>query len=142
MPAFCPLALRSTTATAIDNNGDIAGWGTDASGNTNQAFVIMNPHLPGDANGDGRVDINDLTIVLSHFGQTGMTWTQGEFTGDGTVDINDLTDRAGPLRPDRWFVGRRNGRRAGALGPFALGRRPGCPVGLCPFVEQIRLAAR
>ena len=47
--------------------------------------------LPGDANGDGTVDINDLTIVLSNFGRTGMTWSQGEFTGDGTVDINDVT---------------------------------------------------
>jgi hypothetical protein len=47
--------------------------------------------LPGDANGDGRVDINDLTIVLAHYGQTGAVWSQGEFTGDGTVDINDLT---------------------------------------------------
>ena len=37
------------------------------------------------------MDINDLTIVLAHYGQTGMTWSQGEFTGDGTVDINDLT---------------------------------------------------
>ena len=40
---------------------------------------------------DGKVDINDLTIVLAHYGQTGMAWAQGEFTGDGTVDINDLT---------------------------------------------------
>ena len=47
--------------------------------------------MPGDANLDGRVDINDLTIVLANYGQTGMTWAQGEFTGDGTVDINDLT---------------------------------------------------
>ncbi len=47
--------------------------------------------LPGDANLDDQVDINDLTIVLAHYGQTGMTWTTGEFTGDGTVDINDLT---------------------------------------------------
>jgi hypothetical protein len=48
---------------------------------------------PGDANEDGRVDINDLTIVLSHFGDTGCTWTQGSMDGDpkGTVDINDLT---------------------------------------------------
>ena len=29
--------------------------------------------------------------MLAHYGQTGMTWSQGEFTGDGTVDINDLT---------------------------------------------------
>jgi hypothetical protein len=46
---------------------------------------------PGDANGDGRVDINDLTVVLTNFDQTGMTWSQGDFTGDGKVDINDLT---------------------------------------------------
>jgi hypothetical protein len=46
---------------------------------------------PGDANEDGRVDINDLTIVLAHYNQTGMVWSDGEFTGDGTVDINDLT---------------------------------------------------
>jgi hypothetical protein len=47
--------------------------------------------VPGDANLDGRVDVNDLTIVLSHFGETGMSWAQGAFTGDGTVDVNDLT---------------------------------------------------
>ena len=37
------------------------------------------------------MDINDLTVVLAHYGQTGQAWAQGEFTGDGTVDINDLT---------------------------------------------------
>ena len=37
------------------------------------------------------MDINDLTIVLDHYNQTGMAWAQGEFTGSGTVDINDLT---------------------------------------------------
>ena len=30
-------------ATAIDANGDIAGYGTDGSSNTNQAFVIIQP---------------------------------------------------------------------------------------------------
>ena len=48
---------------------------------------------PGDANGDGRVDINDLTIVLSDFGQTGVPGRKGAMDGDptGKVDINDLT---------------------------------------------------
>ena len=47
--------------------------------------------LPGDANNDGIVDVNDLTVVLSNYGQTGTSWSQGDFTGDGTVDFNDLT---------------------------------------------------
>ena len=63
----------------LDDNGG----GTDGGG------VETRP--PGDANLDGSVDINDLTIVLAHYDRTGMTWSQGEFTGDGTVDINDLT---------------------------------------------------
>ena len=52
------------------------------------SFVLT---IPGDANYDGKVDINDLTVVLAHYNQSGMTWSQGEFTGSGTVDINDLT---------------------------------------------------
>ena len=48
--------------------------------------------LPGDANGDGKVDINDLTIVLANFGKsTGMSWSSGDFNNDGKVDVNDLT---------------------------------------------------
>ncbi len=40
---------------------------------------IPSPNNPGDANGDGRVDVNDLTIVLTNYGQTGMLWSQGDF---------------------------------------------------------------
>ncbi len=73
--------------------------GTDAEGNllndTASAFSDWwrrrPPGRPGDAIGDGQVDINDLTIVLSNFGKTGMTWAKAKFTGSGTVDINDLT---------------------------------------------------
>ena len=52
---------------------------------------LLSDALPGDANLDGRVDINDLTIVLTNLGRTGATWMQGDFVGSGTVDINDLT---------------------------------------------------
>jgi hypothetical protein len=49
--------------------------------------------MPGDSNRDQRVDVNDLTIVLTNFGATGCTWSQGCMDGDptGTVDVNDLT---------------------------------------------------
>ena len=53
--------------------------------------VVMRSGISGDANYDGKVDINDLTVVLAHYGQTGMAWSQGDFNADGKVDINDLT---------------------------------------------------
>ena len=65
-----------------DNPIAIAGMGFQ-SGTVGYA-------MPGDANLDGKVDVNDLTIVLAHYNQTGSVGP-GEFTGSGTVDINDLT---------------------------------------------------
>jgi hypothetical protein len=71
---------------------DLRIWTTTSAFNVADTNPVATPtYHPGDANEDGRVDINDLTIVLAHYNQTGMVWTQGEFTGDGTVDINDLT---------------------------------------------------
>jgi hypothetical protein len=74
-------------------DGTYASFTTTAINDlTSSEYAIAGtPLMPGDANRDGRVDINDLTIVLSNFGKTGVTWSQGDFTGDGTVDINDLT---------------------------------------------------
>jgi probable HAF family extracellular repeat protein len=77
-------------AYGISSNGEyIVGDGTTSTGNTHG--FLLTAAIPGDAIGDGTVDINDLTIVLTHYGQTGQTWSDGEFTGSGTVDINDLT---------------------------------------------------
>jgi probable HAF family extracellular repeat protein len=96
------------SACGIDDNGDIAGNMENSTGQ--YPGYLLTPALPGDANLDGKVDINDLTIVLANYGQTGMVWSQGEFTGDGKVDINDLTivlsnyghsigSSAGPMAP-------------------------------------------
>ena len=42
--------------------------------NASMPAMILRQYLPGDANLDGKVDINDLTIVLSNYGQsTGPT---------------------------------------------------------------------
>ena len=76
-------------ADAVSNNGNyIAGYGT--IGGQTHGFELQ-PATPGDANLDGKVDVNDLTIVLAHFGQSGASWASGDFTGDGKVDVNDLT---------------------------------------------------
>ena len=84
-----PKGWSLTAATAIDNNGDIVGYGNDGTPGT-QGF-LFSPALPGDANLDGRVDVNDLTVVLTNFGTSGTTWATGDFVGDGKVDVNDLT---------------------------------------------------
>jgi hypothetical protein len=53
------------------------------------AYTVF-PEL-GDANGDSKVDINDLNVVLANYDKsTGMNWATGDFKGDGIVDINDL----------------------------------------------------
>jgi len=64
----------------------VSPWGGVRPFDTNIQVISA-----GDANGDGKVDINDLTIVLTNYGQTGMVWSRGDFNGDGKVDINDLT---------------------------------------------------
>ena len=75
--------IFSSTAAA---NGLTLGWADNGS----NAVTVM-ATVPGDANLDGRVDINDLTVVLTSYGATGAIWSQGDFNYDGQVDINDLT---------------------------------------------------
>jgi probable HAF family extracellular repeat protein len=85
-----PSGFVLNNATAISDNGYIAGSDTDGSGHVVQAFRLQ--LMPGDANLDGRVDINDLTSVLTNYGKTvGVSWNAGDFNADGKVDINDLT---------------------------------------------------
>jgi hypothetical protein len=44
--------------------------------------------LPGDANQDGKVDLEDLNLVRSNFGESG----EGDVNGDGVVDLSDLNE--------------------------------------------------
>ena len=43
--------------------------------------------LDGDVNHDGKVDLTDLSLVRTHFGQT---TSEGDANGDGKVDLTDL----------------------------------------------------
>ena len=60
----------------INDRGDILCLASGGTLHARELVLISQPALPGDANGDGKVDINDLTIVLAHFGQTGATWSR------------------------------------------------------------------
>lgn len=50
---------------------------------------------PEDINGDGRVNIQDLTFVSTHFGRTGQSLA--DVNGDGVVDVLDLVQVASAL---------------------------------------------
>jgi hypothetical protein len=49
------------------------------------------PLLYGDATLDGKVNIDDFSILLAHWGALGASWAEGDFTGDGTVNIDDFS---------------------------------------------------
>lgn len=49
------------------------------------------PPCPGDLDGDGDVDLQDLATLLANFGTpSGATPEQGDADGDGDVDLSDL----------------------------------------------------
>jgi len=50
--------------------------------------LTVGDRLPGDANGDGRISVDDLNAVRNNFGGSG----EGDTNGDGVVDISDLND--------------------------------------------------
>lgn len=61
-------------------------------GNWNSMLFETGPKTPGDANLDGMVDGNDLTTILTYWGQTGLGQEFGDLNGNGTVDGPDYSE--------------------------------------------------
>ncbi len=55
---------------------------------------------PGDANGDGMVNLADLQILGDNWQSTTASWSQADFTGDNTVNLADLQ-----IIGDNWGYG-------------------------------------
>jgi hypothetical protein len=72
--------------------------------------------MPGDANGDGQVDVSDLGILAANYGRSNSTWAQGDFNGDELVDVGDLGILAAHYSEGIYGSLNFNADDAGALG--------------------------
>lgn len=70
-----------------DEYGEYYGVSTEVD-----AVSDVFARLGGDANLDGVVNVSDLGILATHYGQTvGVDWWEnGDFNGDGVVNVSDL----------------------------------------------------
>jgi hypothetical protein len=83
-------------------------------------ITFLSELIPGDALGNGKVDVNDLTIVLANYGQSTiggtpgkLGWREGNFDNGPTIDVNDLT-----------IVLANYGKTVGAPGPVGAAPEP------------------
>ncbi|MFW6155298.1 MAG: PKD domain-containing protein [Planctomycetota bacterium] len=54
-------------------------------------LFVESPGAPGDADGDGDVDLDDFVILKNNFGTaSGATQATGDFDGNGNVDLDDF----------------------------------------------------
>jgi hypothetical protein len=74
------------SATAISENTWLVAQGIGVQGNPVCALLLP-VYSMGDADGNCRTDVDDLLIVINHWGQSGA---QGDVTHDGIVNIDDL----------------------------------------------------
>jgi chitodextrinase len=82
-----PNTTYTYTVSAYDATGNTSG----ASSAIQATTLAGTAAIVGDLNGDGVVNIIDLSILLSHWGATHATPSEGDLNGDGVVNIVDLS---------------------------------------------------
>ncbi len=103
--------LMSSNGTFTDNTGGnlltsasvTAGWSyaiVDDAGVQKLQVTLGSSYHPGDANGDGMVNLADLQILGDNWQSTTATWSEADFTGDGNVNLADLQ-----ILGDNWGFG-------------------------------------
>lgn len=92
-----PYGISWNSATVTNGSHTITARATDNADNkTTSAGVSVtvsggSATKQGDLNGDGRVNITDLSILLTNWNRATPTPAQGDVNGDGRVNITDLS---------------------------------------------------
>lgn len=101
--SFVVLSANSISGTFNTDSGRHVGSGRFYFISYNATNVTLDGFqaLPGDANGDLKIDITDFNILSSNFspGDNSKTWTGGDFDGDGDVDITDFNSLSSNFAP-------------------------------------------
>ena len=103
-PTLTAFEVSNIAIQAIDVHGNITRQAYTLRGD--DTIVVQNP---ADVNGDGEVNIQDLVLVSSNFGQIGQN--SADVNGDGIVNVADLVLVIGAFD---------NVVSAPALSPFVL----------------------
>jgi hypothetical protein len=74
--------LLVVTNSGDGNAYDHADWA--------EARLILPPDVPGDADGDGDVDLVDFNTLKTHFAMSGVAREMGDFDENGTIDLVDF----------------------------------------------------
>lgn len=85
-----PYSFNLNTNPLTDGNHVLTTEAFDNSGDSNTSLGVNVSVDNGDINVDGQVNITDLSILASHWGQSGG-YSQGDLNGDGVIDILDLS---------------------------------------------------
>jgi len=65
---------------------------TDGNNWINQTYTFTTKPADWDIKIDNKIDINDITAVTAHYGETGDTgWIRADVIKDGKININDIT---------------------------------------------------
>lgn len=70
---------------------DVDGDGGPADSDDLQTLFAFLGTGWGDINLDGRVDTDDASILLTHFGKCSYSWEKADFNGDYSVDTDDAS---------------------------------------------------
>lgn len=90
-----PYSVAVDTTTLSNASHTFTAKAYDAAGNTSTSSVTVTVDntavgATGDVNSDGKVNIQDLAILVAFYGSTSATPSQGDVNGDNKVTIQDL----------------------------------------------------